>query len=430
MDIKHSIFRLTPIFGKVAFLAIIFFTTLPVFAQNEAVTVRVDGRSLFRVGAAGETSAATRAAQIERRLTTLLQNPQAIAPAVVQVQNETRVITVAAVPVVTIAASDAQENLTDIDALAAQWAQSINAALTRGRENRETRFGRFSSEIQASVETAFARLLESAITIVPRFLAALLVIGLFWAIAAGVRALMRIIFRRIVEDLTVENLIKQVAYYAVWALGLIVAADALGFDPQTVVTGLGLTGLALGFALKDIISNFISGILILILRPFELGDQIVVGDTEGSVERIELRATQIRNYDGRVVIVPNADIFTSRITNNTTNPVRRGSVEMFIGYDSDLRTAIKIMETAAQTAEGVLEEPKASVRIHELGADDIILEVRFWTDSRRSDFVATTSNVRENVIEKLKTAEIGLPNPAERKLVLQNTADWREAFGE
>lgn len=428
LSIKYFIFRVTFFFGKAALFAIVLFAA-PVFAQNEAVTVRVDGRALFRVGAAGETNASTRAAQIERRLTTLLQNPQAIAPVVVQAQNDTRLITVAAVPVVTVTTADAQENLTDVDALAAQWSQSINTALTRGRENRETRLGRFSSEIQASVESAFARLLESAITIVPRFIAALLVIGLFWAFAAGVRWLMRIIFRRIIEDLTVENLIKQVAYYAVWALGLIVAADALGFDPQTVITGLGLTGLALGFALKDIISNFISGILILILRPFELGDQIVVGDTEGSVERIELRATQIRAYDGRVVLVPNADVFTSRITNNTANPVRRGSVEMFIGYDADLRTAIKIMETAAQTAEGTLDEPKASVRIRELGADDIVLDVRFWTDSRRADFIATTSNVRENVIKELKEAKIGLPNPAERKLVLQNTADWREAFG-
>lgn len=426
---KYFIFRFTFFIGKIALLAIVFHTAPFVLAQDEAVTVRVDGRALFRVGGAGDMSANNRAAQIERRLTTLLQNPQAIAPAVVQVQNEARVIMIAAVPVVTITVTDAQENLTDMDALAAQWAQSINAALTRGRENRETRLERFFSEIQASVETAFARLLESAVTIIPRFLAALLVISLFWAIAAGVRWLMRMIFRRIVEDLTVESLIKQVAYYAVWALGLIVAADALGFDPQTVITGLGLTGLALGFALKDIISNFVSGILILVLRPFELGDQIVVGETEGSVERIELRATQIRNYDGRVVIVPNADVFTSRITNNTANPVRRGSVEMFIGYDSDLRTTIKIMETAAQTAEGVLEEPKASVRIRELGANDIILEVRFWTDSRRSDFVATTSKVCENVIEKLKMAGIGLPNPAERKLVIQNTAEWREAFG-
>ncbi len=414
---------------SVFFSAIAFFAAPTVFAQDETVTVRVDGRSLFRVGGAGNTTAANRAAQIERRLNSLLEKPEAIAPAQIGAQGEERVINVAGVTVATVTTADAQEVLTTAAALAAQWATSVNAALERGRSRRLSSGGRFLNEIQASVETAFSRLLESAITIVPRFLAAVLVLGLFWAIAAGVRWLMRVIFRRIVEDLTVESLIKQVAYYAVWALGLLVAADALGFDPQTVVTGLGLTGLALGFALKDIISNFVSGILILILRPFELGDQIVVGETEGSVERIELRATQIRNYDGRVVIVPNADIFTSRVTNNTVNPVRRGSVEMFVGYDSDLRLAIGVMETAAQSAQGVLNDPKASVRIRELGADDIVLDVRFWTDSRRSDFVATTSNVRENVIRKLKEAEIGLPNPAERKLVLQNSADWREAFG-
>nr|MDQ3323828.1 mechanosensitive ion channel family protein [Acidobacteriota bacterium] len=261
------------------------FAAPTVFAQDETVTVRVDGRSLFRVGGAGSTTAANRAAQIERRLNSLLEKPEAIAPAQIGAQGEERVVNVAGVTVVTVTAADAQENLTTADALAAQWATSVNNALERGRSRRLSSGGRFLNEIQASVETAFSRLLESAITIVPRFLAAVLVLGLFWLIAAGVRWLMRVIFRRIVEDLTVESLIKQVAYYAVWALGLLVAADALGFDPQTVVTGLGLTGLALGFALKDIISNFVSGILILVLRPFELGDQIVVGETEGSVER-------------------------------------------------------------------------------------------------------------------------------------------------
>lgn len=187
------------------------------------------------------------------------------------------------------------------------------------------------AEVQSSVQTGFGRLGESAIAIIPRALAALLVIGLFWAIAALVRWLMRLICRHIVEDLTVENLIKQVAYYVVWILGFIVALDAFGFDPQAVATGLGLTGLALGFALKDILSNFISGILILVLRPFELGDEIVVGQTEGNVERIELRATQLRTYDGRVVLVPNAELFTSRITNNTAASIRRSSVTLFIG---------------------------------------------------------------------------------------------------
>lgn len=333
------------------------------------------------------------------------------------------------VPVVTVTPADAQDNLTTVDALAIQWSQVINTALKRASQRRISAWGRFVAEVQASVATAFGRLLESTIAIIPRAIASLLVIGLFWAIAATTRWLMKIIFRHIVEDLTVENLIKQVAYYSVWTLGVIVALDAFGFDPRSVATGLGLTGLALGFALKDILSNLVSGILILLLRPFELGDQIVVGETEGNVEQIELRATQLRTYDGRVVLVPNAEVFTSRIINNTAAPIRRSSVELFIGYDSDLKEVVNVVGDATQIAAGVLEEPKVSVRIRELGQDDIIVEVLFWTDSQRSDFVATTSAVRQAIVAALKQAGIGLPDPDVRILVPRHFDRWQAALG-
>jgi small-conductance mechanosensitive channel len=248
-------------------------------------------------------------------------------------------------------------------------------------------------------------------------LASLLVLLSFWAVASLVRWLMRVLFRRIVSDLTVENLIKQIAYYTVWAIGLVVATSALGFNPQALATGLGLTGVALGFALKDILANFVSGILILAMRPFEIGDQIVIGETEGSVERINLRATEIRTYDGRAVLVPNAEVFTSRVTNNTESPIRRGTIEVPLGYDSDLKTAVETVCEAAQKASGVLDEPPASVRVRELKQDDIILEARFWTDSRRTDFVSTSSNVRAAIVKAFKAAAIGLPDPDVRILV-------------
>ena len=402
----------------------------PVGAQDERVTVRVDGRALFRVSATDEVDAATRARRIEQRIATLLQQPTAIAPSIVEGSVGERVISVAGVPIVTVTEVDAQDNLTTLDPLAAQWSQIIDVALQRGRERRLSGWGRFTAEVQASVETAFGRLAESAITIIPRVLAATLVLALFWLIATGVRWLMRVIFRHVVEDLTIENLIKQLAYYAVWILGLIIAVYALGFDLQAVVTGLGLTSLALGFALKDIISNFVSGIIILMSRPFQLGDQIVVGETEGGVERIMLRATQIRTYDGRVVLVPNAEVFTSRITNNTAAPVRRGSVELFLGYDSDLQTAVSVVREATQTTEGVLLDPAASVRVRDLGQDDIVLEARFWTDSRRSDFLATSSAVRGSLVDALKAAQIGLPDPDVRILVPRHPERWRKAWAD
>lgn len=342
-------------------ILIVISITIPnsVRAQDERVTVRLDGRALFRVSAVDNTKASDRARQIERRMNRLLENPTAISPPQIETSQDKqqRVITSAGVPIVTLTSTDAQDNLTTVDALAIQWSQAIDTALKRASQRRLSPWGRFVAEVQASVETAFGRLIESAITIIPRAIAAILVIGLFWAIATFIRWLMRIIFRHIVEDLTVENLIKQVAYYAVWTLGLIVALDAFGFDPQAVATGLGLTSLALGFALKDIISNFISGMLILVLRPFELGDQIVVGETEGNVERIELRATQLRTYDGRVVLIPNAEVFTSRIINNTAAPIRRSSVELFIGYDSDLQQVVTVLKNAAQATQEVLDEP-------------------------------------------------------------------------
>ena len=165
------------------------------------------------------------------------------------------------------------------------------------------------------------------------------------------------------------------------------------------------------------------------MRPFELGDQIVVGETEGNVERIELRATQLRTYDGRVVLVPNAELFTSRITNNTAAPIRRSSVTLFIGYDSDLQTAVTVMTEAAQATEAVLNDPPVSVRIRDLGQDDILVEVRFWTDSRRTDFVATTSAVRGAIVLAFKDAGIGLPNPDVRILMPRHPDKWRTALG-
>ena len=386
--------------------------------EGGRVTVRLDGRAVLRVAEAGGVDAQGRAERIERRLGTLLETPQAIAPArVEQVDDTTRVVSVAGVPVVTVTRADAEDNTVGLDALASQWARAVDVALARAGDRRATPWSRFLAEVRGSVHTAFARLLESAVTVVPRSLAALLVIASFGLAATGLRWILRIIFRRVVDDRTVETLVKQLAYYAVWTLGILVAVDALGFRPQTVVTGLGLTSLALGFALKDIISNFISGMLILALRPFQIGDQIVVEGVEGSVERIRLRATEIRTYGGRLVLVPNADVFTSKLTNNTSSPVRRGRVRFFLGYDADLGRAVEVARLSAAGSDGVLPEPAPSVRVSDLGQDDLVLEVRFWADSRRSDFVATRSAVRAAIVIGLKEAGIPLPDPDARFLV-------------
>lgn len=404
---------------------------VPARAQGDSAPVRVDGRVIFRVGATSSADAEARARAVERRIATLVERPELIEPArvVPGADPETRAVTVAGAPLVTVTAADAEDNLTTVDTLAAAWAQAATAALEQARDRRLSWWGRFGAEVRAAVETAFGRLAESSVRIIPRALAALLVVGLFWTLASGVRRLMRAVFARVVSDLTAENLIKQVAYYTVWALGLVVAADALGFDPATVVTGLGLTSLALGFALKDIISNFVSGVLILLLRPFEVGDQIVVEETEGTVERIELRATKIRTYDGRLAIMPNAELFTSRVINNTASRARRGSVTLYVGYGEEIETVSEVACAAAAATPNVAADPPVSSRVRELGSDDVVVEVRFWCDAERRDFVATASAVRIAVVAALKREGVGLPDPAVRAIVPRGLDRWREAIG-
>ncbi|WP_254621301.1 mechanosensitive ion channel family protein [Stutzerimonas stutzeri] len=318
----------------------------PLLAQESVATVRLDGRALFRIGATADLEARPRARQIERQLAAVLETPQGITRS--RIENvgeggESRQISVAGRTLLEVTPMDAEANGVTVDALARQWAASVDRALATAADRRDSERARFLTSIQAGIETAFARLLESATQVIPRVLAALLVLLLFWGLAVGVRALVRALFNRLGDDRTVENLVRQVSYYTVWLLGLIVAASAFGVEPGTLATGLGLTSLALGFALKDILSNFVSGLLILTLRPFELGDQIIIGETEGSVERIELRATQIRTYDGRRVLVPNAETFTSRVTNNTAAPIRRGKVVCTLGYEVDIEAVTRIM---------------------------------------------------------------------------------------
>ncbi len=307
--------------GLLALLCVAMLPTSHAWAQEGVATVRLDGRALFRIGPHEELEARPRARQIERQLAAVLETPKGITKARIEPteaeDDDGLQISVAGRPLMVVAPADAEANGQPLDRLARDWAAILDRALATAAKRRDSDRGRFITSVQSSVENAFARLLESAINIIPRVLAALLVLLLFWGLATAVRALMKKIVSRLANDLTVENLVRQVSYYAIWVLGIIVAASAFGLEPSTLATGLGLTSLALGFALKDILSNFVSGLLILTLRPFQLGDQIIIGETEGSVERIELRATQIRTYDGRRVLVPNAETFTSRVTNNT-----------------------------------------------------------------------------------------------------------------
>jgi len=394
-------------------------------AQDNQTSVRLDGRILFRVSAAADATSEQRATRVEQRLQALLATLYNPAQARIVSSGSTRLVTVSGVSVATVTVEDAEDSITTLDVLAEEWRQAIEKELEVSRQQRLGFGGRFLAEIRGAIGTAFSITSESSGAVIPRVLAAGLILASFVLLARIVGWSMKQVFRRLRADKTLENLIRQLAYYMIVLMGLLIAAGALGFSPETVVTGLGLTGLVLGFALKDILSNFVSGLLILAMRPFEIGDQIAIGDTEGAVERIELRATQIRTYDGRVALVPNAEVFTSRIVNNTADPVRRGNVLVTVGLGSDIRKISALLTEKAQSAPGVLPDRAASVRVDDANDETVVLNVSFWTDSRRSDFKDTSSQVRLAAIDVLISCGHLPPDPALRRIELLDPAAWR-----
>ena len=265
------------------------------------------------------------------------------------------------------------------------------------------------------VRTSVGELFAKASELLPGMAAAMAVLLIVWGLATAAGRLARIAVRY-VDNPTQRNLIRQVSYYAVWAVGAFFALDVAGVDVSALVTGLGLGGVALGFALKDILSNLVSGLLILLAHTFEIGDQIVVGETEGTVERIEVRATHIRTYDGRLVLVPNGDVFMSRVTNNTESPRRRASVFVYLNYREDLRRAMSVILEAVAKVPGVSAEPAPSMRLHDLTPEHLHIEARIWTDSRRTDFMNTASAARVAIVEALKREGIAFPDPDDRRV--------------
>lgn len=323
-------------------------------------------------------------------------------------------ITALTTPIVTTLAMTRLTAATVVCVSAAVWGASAAHAQSAGAEA----YG----QVSTAVSQSFQRLIAAVVKVLPAAISALIVLAVFWVLARLVRRVARA-GAQYIDDQTTRLLVTQVSYYVVWVVGLSVALDAVGVNLQSAVTALGLGSVAIGFALKDILSNLVSGILILAMHPFEIGDQIVIGDTEGTVEQIEFRATYIRTYDGRLVLVPNGEVFTSRITNNTASPLRRASVYVYLGYKEDMGRALSTILETVRSVPGAAATPPPSMRLLDLHPNCIQVEARFWTDSQRTNLMNAASAARVAILRALKEAGIQLPDPDQRVLTIRSGSE-------
>ncbi|QGA80266.1 mechanosensitive ion channel family protein [Candidatus Nanohalobium constans] len=214
---------------------------------------------------------------------------------------------------------------------------------------------------------------------------------------------------------------QKVTAYIIYPLTFVVFLGVFGLPAASIGGAVGLIGLGLSFALKDMIANFISGILILIGQPFKVGDQIKVSGEEGTVQDIKIRATDIKTYDGRKVIVPNSQLYNGTVINNTAYDQRRFEVIVGVGYDDDIDSATELAMESLEEAEMVEETPEPQVLVNELGGSSVNLKLRGWTKPSKANMVKAASEVTQGVKEKYDENEIDIPYPI--RTVYMNNED-------
>jgi small-conductance mechanosensitive channel len=204
---------------------------------------------------------------------------------------------------------------------------------------------------------------------------------------------------------------KKISAYVIYSLTLVVIMGIFGLPLTALASAVGLIGLGVSFALKDMIANFISGLMILINRPFKIGDQITVGGESGTVKDIQIRATAVKTYDGRKVIVPNSTLYNDTVINNTAYDERRFEVVVGVGYDDDIEEAKELAIETLEEAEGVDAEPEPQVLVNELGGSSVDMKLRGWTKPSKANMVKSASEVTQIVKEKYDEAGIDIPYP-------------------
>ena len=168
-----------------------------------------------------------------------------------------------------------------------------------------------------TLREVFTELHVSLLKALPGMFRGVLVLLIFWLVASVGRRVIALAAPRVRADTGVVLLLSRVYYYSILIFGIITALGAAGLNVSALVTGLGLTGFALGFALKDVLSNLLSGIMLLLYRPFNIGDHIRMGEYEGTIETIRMRDTLVRARDGRLIVIPNTKLITEVVVNNT-----------------------------------------------------------------------------------------------------------------
>jgi small conductance mechanosensitive channel len=228
-------------------------------------------------------------------------------------------------------------------------------------------------------------------------------------IARMIASLVRKGMQRAGSDAMLVGFVGNVAYGILLVAVVLAAVDSLGVNVTSLMAIVGAAGLAIGLALKDSLANFAAGVMIIIFRPFKIGDYINAAGTAGSVDEIGLFATIMHTPDNQRIIVPNSGIIGGNITNVSALPTRRVDLVFGIGYDDNIGQARDIIKSVIDADERILKDPEAAIVVGELGDSSVNINVRPWVNS--ADYWAVRSDLLETIKVRFDEAGVSIPYP-------------------
>ncbi len=243
-------------------------------------------------------------------------------------------------------------------------------------EIQDTQAARIVETVSGKIENWIGSFIE----LLPNMAIALILFIIFILLAKVFKRLFIKIFKKSSDNLALQNLFGSIIYYAVMGAGLFIILEVLhlGKAVTSLLAGVGVIGLALGFAFQDIVANFVSGIILAFRKPFRVGDIIKINDFMGSVTRTNLRVTVIRTFQGQEVYLPNKDVLQSPIINFTVLGERRIDLAVGVSYGDNLEKVQKIVLDALNDVKGVIRKDEMIFTYTAFGDSSINFEIKFW----------------------------------------------------
>ena len=261
-------------------------------------------------------------------------------------------------------------------------------------------------QTQEIIEGVVAITIEYGVDIVGAIV--LLVVG--WTVAGWARRGIRHALERVPRmDETLKPFLAKLVWYVIMAFVLVAVLSQFGVQTTSVIAILGAAGLAIGLALQGTLANVASGVMLLFLRPFNIGDYVDAGGIAGTVVEIGLFNTEIKTSKGLCLIVPNKIIWESPITNFSRNPTRRFDITVGISYGDDVNGATDLLMGLLTGDERILDDPEPLAVVEGLGDSAVIINLRAWT--RAEDFWAAIWDLKKAIKVEFEVAGYSIPFP-------------------